>query len=83
MKKQLLETKGLELIEAPSRGNGKPSDLWSRGPGGGFNLCGKCLMKVRDVLIQLSILKCTSKRFKDVKAIELVNNYVHVGLLLL
>jgi predicted NAD-dependent protein-ADP-ribosyltransferase YbiA (DUF1768 family) len=81
MKNMLLETRGLELIEAPSRGNGRPRDLWSRGPGGGFNLCGKCLMKVRDILWELSLLKCTSMRFHGLTAMELVNNSVVVALL--
>ena len=43
----LLETYDMVLQERPSRGNGRSTDLWSKGFGGGDNLCGECLMEVR------------------------------------
>ena len=47
----LLETGNMQLQERVSRGNGRPEDLWSIGPSGlGQNLCGECLMAVRQML---------------------------------
>jgi len=51
-KELLLSTVGQELIEIPLRGGGHPDSLWSQGKNGGKNLCGKCLMEVRDLIMQ-------------------------------
>ena len=48
----LLGTGKRQLVEGPSRGNGRVTDLWSRGPNGGQNLCGECLMEVRTRLMR-------------------------------
>ena len=62
----LLETGNMELQERVSRGNGRPEDLWSIGPSGlGQNLCGECLMAVRQILRDAG-----NKRTRDINIHE-------------
>lgn len=61
----LLETGNMQLQERVSRGKGRPGDLWSIGPGGGQNLCGECLMTVRQMLA-----KRGSKRILEITLVE-------------